>query len=268
MAAMSKRRSRFSMKAWPIAILMLLTPGLANAEDARDAKQVLKAMADYVTSQKNVSFAFDSTIEVVTPKMQKIQFASSGKVLLSRPDKLHATRTGGYADVELVSDGKTATLYGKNRNVYAEAPASGSIDQLIGNMREKLGVEMPGADLLLSTVYQDLSEDVVDAVHIGRGVINGVECEHLAFRNDDVDWQLWVETGPKPIPRKYVITTNGVNGGPQYSLVIRDWKTDVQPSADAFAFKPAAGAKKADFAALSDLDEVPHGQMPTTTGAK
>ena len=118
---------------------------------------------------------------------------------------------------------------------------------------------MPGADLLLSDPYAVLSADVIDAKHIGRGVINGVECEHLAFRNLDTDWQIWVRTGDKPIPCKFVITSKAVTGGPQYTLLITDWKTDAPIAADAFGLQPPAGAKKVEFKELSDIDEVPPG---------
>jgi hypothetical protein len=226
---------------------------------ADDTNAILKAMTSYVAGQKTISLSFDSSIEVVTPQLEKIQFASSGELSLSRPDKVRATRTGGYADIELVSDGKTATLYGKNINAYAQSSAPASIDDLVELLRSKLGAEIPGADLLLASSYDALTEDVIEGKHIGRGVVDGVECEHLAFRNMETDWQLWVEVGARPIPHKYVITSKAVAGAPQYTLVIRNWKTDVQPGADAFAFKPSGDAKKVDFAALSNLDEVPPG---------
>jgi hypothetical protein len=229
---------------------------------ADDADAILKAMTSYVAAQKSISLSFDTSIEVVTPELEKIQFDSSGELLLSRPDKVRVTRTGGYADVELVSDGKTATLYGRNINAYAQAAAPGAIDDLVELLRARLGADIPGADLLLAASYDALTEGVVQAKHIGRGVIDGVECEHLAFRNPDTDWQIWIEVGAKPIPHKYVITTKTVTGAPQYSLVIRNWKSDVQPAADAFAFKPKADAKKVDFSALTNLDEVPNGQPP------
>ena len=79
--------------------------------------------------------------------------------------------------------------------------------------------------------------DVVEAAVIGKGVIDGVECDHLAFRNMETDWQIWIETGAKPIPRKYVITSKGIAEAPQYTLRIKDWKTDAIADA-AFAFKP------------------------------
>jgi hypothetical protein len=86
-----------------------------------------------------------------------------------------------------------------------------------------------------------------------------VECEHLAFRTPDTDWQIWIEVGSRPIPHKYIITNKIVTGGPQYTLRIRDWKTDGQPAPDAFAFKAPPGAAKTDFKALAQIDEVPAG---------
>ena len=172
----------------------------ARADEGGDANAILKSMSDYVTSQKSITAAFNTDIEAVTPDLQKIQFASSGAVQLIRPDKLHVSRTGGYTDVELFFDGKTFAVENKKDNTYAETQAPGTDDQLIDKIRGELGVDMPGADLLLSNPYAVLSADVIDAKHIGRGVINGVECEHLAFRNLDTDWQIWVEVGAKPIP--------------------------------------------------------------------
>jgi hypothetical protein len=235
--------------------------GFAIPAQADDAKAVLRSMTDYVASQKTISLTYDSSIEIVTPTVEKIQFTSSGDLLLSRPDKIRATRSGGYAHVLLVSDGKTVTLYGEDLNAYAQAEAPASIDKLVDVLRTRFGTELPGADLLLAASYEALSADVIEAKHIGRGIVEGVECEHLAFRTMDTDWQIWIEVGPKPIPHKYVITSKATAGAPEYALVIRSWKTDVQPAADAFVFKPSPGAKKVDFAALGPLDEVPPGMQ-------
>ena len=111
--------------------------------------------------------------------------------------------------------------------------------------------------------YAVLTEDATEGVHVGTGIVGGVECDHLAFRNPRVDWQLWVQKGEQPLPLKYVITTKWVTGAPQYTLRIRDWRTDVETKADAFAFNPPPGASKVAISALSDIDEVPHGVVPT-----
>ena len=248
------------------AFTLFVSP-IAHAEE-NDAASILKAMTDYVASQKTISTSFDTNIEVITPELQKIQFASSSQLSLSRPDKLRVSRTGGYADVDLIFDGKTVTIFGKDRNAFTQVDAPGSTDQLIDKLRSEVSIEAPGADLLLSGAYGEMMKDVLEAKHIGRGVIGGVECEHLAFRNPDTDWQIWIEVGPKPIPRKYVITSKAVTGAPQYTLVIRDWQTDTQMAPDAFVFKAPAGAKKIDVKELIGIDEVPPGIVPGVEGEK
>ena len=109
--------------------------------------------------------------------------------------------------------------------------------------------------------------NVVLAQHIGQGVVDGVECEHLAFRSTDTDWQIWIESGARPVPRKYVITSKTVTGAPQYTLRIKDWKTDAVADADTFVFKPPSGVTKADLdsGVMAEFDEIPAG---TPSGAK
>jgi hypothetical protein len=263
-----KDKSEFSRRIFgsPLAAACVLvtmtafTPS-AHAEKNGDAIKTLKAMSDYIAGQKALSVTFDSDVEVITSELQKFQFTSSGQVQLSRPDKLRATRTGGYTDVEVVFDGKTLTVNGKDKNVFAQLDSPGSVDQLIGMLRDKYAVAAPGGDLLLSRSFDEMMMDVIDAKDVGRGVVDGVECEHLAFRNVDTDWQIWIELGARPIPHKYVITSKAVTGMPQYTLHIKEWRADVP--ADAFAFKSAPGAKKVALEALADTDEVPQGSVIT-----
>jgi hypothetical protein len=246
----------FTMLA-SVLVAALMAASVRAQPQGSDAKSILKAMSDYVSSQKTIEFTFDSDIEVITPQLEKIQFANSGDALLSRPDRFRAHRVSGHADVTLFFDGKTVSIFGKSINGYAQFEAPGSVDQLIEGLRSGHGVAMPGADLLLSNSYDVLVAGVEEAKHIGRGVIDGRQCEHIAFRNFDTDWQLWVEVGKSPIPRKLVITSKTLNNAPQYTVRVKSWKTGVKPALDAFAFVPPATAKKLSPDALIELDELP-----------
>jgi hypothetical protein len=242
-----------------LAAPLLALPAGADSPLGSDAMAILKAMSDYVGSQKTIHLTFDSDIEVITPQLEKIQFTNSGEALLNRPDKLRAHRVGGYAEVDMVFDGKTVVILGKSVNGYAQFDAPGTVDQLFEALRLGHGVSLPAADLLLTNSYDALIAGVKESKHIGRGVIDGVECDHLAFRNFDTDWQLWVEVGEKPIPRKMVITSKTLNSAPQYTLRIKSWKTGIEPAPDAFVLTPPPGAKKLSPDALIDLDELPQG---------
>jgi hypothetical protein len=226
----------------------------SNADET-NARELVKAMSDYLGAQEKLSFSFDSSVAAITGDLQKVEFASSGTVSLSRPDKIRVTRTGGFADVEMVFDGKQLSILGKNIDRYMQVEAPGTVDQLFDFLRANLGVEAPGADLLLANVDDALMEAVVDVKDLGSGVINGVECNHLAFRTRSVDWQIWITMGDEPRPCRYVVTSKLVALAPEYRVDVRDWKTGTAVAADDFGFNPGA-ATKGDTAELRSLDEL------------
>ncbi|SDA98573.1 DUF2092 domain-containing protein [Sinorhizobium sp. NFACC03] len=236
--------------------LGLMAPPGAMAGEA-EAKNLLKAMSDYLASQKAISFTYDSNLEVVTGEHQKLLLASSGKIELGRPDKLRATRFGGFANVEMVFDGKTVTLLGKDTNLYTQVEVLGTVENLVDEMREKLRKPVPGADLLLPDAYDRLLEGVTDVKDLGSGVIGGVECDHLAFRAKNVDWQIWIAQGDTPRPCRYVITASQIDEAPQYSIQISDWKTSVDVAAQDYSFANATGAKRVEIKDLANIDELP-----------
>jgi hypothetical protein len=225
--------------------------------DVADAKSILKGMSDYMASQKSISFAYDSILEVVTKDHQKIGLASSGTIALKRPDKLRATRFGGFADVEMLFDAKTLTMLGKNANVYAQIDIPGTIDHLIDELRDEHNRPLPAADLLMMNIYDQLMPGVDDVKDLGSGVIGGIECDHLAFRTKEVDWQIWIAHGKRPYPCRYVITSKLIADGPQYSIQIRDWKTGNEVAADDFSFKNKTKAKKIAAEDIAEMDELP-----------
>jgi hypothetical protein len=238
-----------------MAVLALGSVSAANGEES-SALKILKAMTDHVSKQSSLSVKYDSDVEVVTPSLEKIQFSASGEVVLTRPDKFRASRTGGYADVEIVSDGSKVTVHDRDGKRFAEVHATGGFDQLVDKLRNDLLVEIPGADLLLSNAFDELTSGVIESRVIGYGVVDGVECDHLAFRNLDTDWQIWVQTGDKPLPRKYVITSKTVASAPQYTLRLREWKSGEAVAVDAFKFTPPSGSNRVEIVSLH-IDEVP-----------
>jgi hypothetical protein len=249
-----------SAKMWAIVLAVALagiaSMSIARADEAQ-AKSLFKAMSDYLAAQKAISFDYDSNLEIVSTQQQKIGLASSGTLTLNRPDKLHATRTGGFANVETVFDGKTLTLLGKNAKLYAQVEAPGTIDQLVDVLRDKYHRPVPAADLLMSDPYKELMSLVTDVKDLGSGVIHGIECDHLAFRTKEVDWQIWIAQGARPYPCRYVITSKKVTGSPQYTLDITAWKAGTEVASDGFKLEIPADAKKLTADQVPDLDDIP-----------
>ena len=233
--------------------------GKAVAGEA-EAMALLKGMTSYVSAQKALSFRYDSDLEVVTADKQRLTLASSGSVSLARPGKIRSSRSNGFVEIESVFDGTTFTLLGKGKNVYMQVPISGSIETLVDELKDKYRRPLPAADLLLPTAYEKLTEGVVDVKDLGSGVIGGVECDHLAFRKQDVDYQIWIAQGDQPYPCRYVITAKQVVGSPQYSVQVSDWQTGAAATGQDFTFVPPTGARKISFKelkAMKDMGELP-----------
>lgn len=248
-----------------LALLLGLGMPLGANADEQDARRILKAMSDYLAAQETISFAYDSNLEVVTTENQKLALASSGTVSLQRPDKIRAVRSGGFADIEMVFDGETMTVLGKNANLYAQLDVPGTIDHLIDELKDTYKRPLPAADLLMSNAHDQLMQGVTDVKDLGSGVVGGVECDHLAFREKQVDWQIWIAHGDSPYPCRFVITSKLVDGGPQYSVQTRDWKTGDAVTAADFEFKNTTKATKMDFQDLPNTDDFPeHFQLENT----
>ncbi|MGB8714616.1 MAG: DUF2092 domain-containing protein [Onishia taeanensis] len=250
------------MKIHPLtqkALVSLIICGTSAGAmaDETDAKNLLKAMSDYMASQNSISFTYDATLEVVTEEGQKLALASSGSVALNRPDKVIATRSGGFADLEMSFDGQTLTLLGKELNLYTQLEVPGTVDHLIDELTGTYHTPLPAADLLLSNPYEALMAGVTDVKDLGSGVVGGIECDHLAFRTDDVDWQIWIAQAQQPRPCRYAIASKLIDGGPQYTIQFGDWKTGNEVIATDFSFTPPTEAEKVELKDLKSAETLP-----------
>lgn len=225
----------FTAMAMLAASLSIAMPHKAAAEDSDAAEKIFQAMSDYVAGQKTIQLTYNASLELVTDDLQKIAFASSGTVALARPDKLRFTRKGGFVDLELTYDSKTVTALGKNLNVFARVPVEGTTDEALDTLTFDYDVQAPAADLLSSNPFERMMTNVTDAKDLGSGVINGKECDHLAFRTRETDWEIWVAQGDAPYPCRFTITSKMMAMAPSYTIEITSWKTGSDVPADDFA---------------------------------
>jgi len=184
---------------------------------------------------------------VVLENGQKLQFGSATRTALRRPDRLRADRLGELAAISLYYNGSQVTLYGPRQKYYASKDAPASLDELLPFLEDKLDLAAPGADLLYSDGGAGLLDGVQSGLYVGLAEVSGVRCHHLAFRSEGVDWQIWIEDGARPLPRKYVITTRDVEGSPQFEVELGEWEISANISDAEFAFSPPKGATKIEF---------------------
>jgi hypothetical protein len=102
---------------------------------------------------------------------------------------------------------------------------------------------MPLADLFTwgtdnSAAAQLTSGFLVSPEHIG-----GRACNHYAFRQPDVDWQIWIAADDSALPCKLVITNTEDDSRPQYTAVM-NWNFPPAIADNVFTFAPPASANK------------------------
>jgi hypothetical protein len=233
-----------------VALGLFAAPALAaDTQEAPpkidpQATQVLKRMSDYLGSLHTFKVDAQTIDEKVTTDSQKLQFVADTRIAVERPNKLRADRLGPVANVVFRYDGKQFTVYGNRTGYYAQVPAPATLDAAIDAARVKYGVDAPAADLYMAHSYAELMDDVKGARYIGLEPINGVFCHHLAFQGTDTDWQIWIQDGPQPLPRRYVITTKDVVAKPQFQVAFSNWQPNAPLDAQEFVFVPPPDAKQ------------------------
>ena len=223
---------------------------------SRDADELLRSSCEHLAGLTAFSLNADIDGEITTQQGEKLQFSSHADVAIQRPDRFHMTKRSRFASIEYLFDGKQVTIHGKRAGVHAQFAAPGTIDGAISEVEMTTGLSAPAADLLFSDPYSVLSNGVLSSQYLGVDYVHGVECHHLAFREAEVDWQLWVQADGEPLPLKYVITSKWVFGAPQYAVVLRGWNTRPQFSRREFEFSPPAGSKRLSELPVNDLGEV------------
>jgi len=236
------------------------SPAAAQPSIEADAETVMRAMAEHLGQLTAFSVAFETDGEIVDLAGQKLMFVSAGRIVLQRPDRILVKKANALGEAELRYDGSTLSIYAPDAKAYFLLPVAGTLDDAIDAVRSELGYDAPGADLLYADVYASLMSNVTSGRHLGMALIDGVECHHLAFRTDLVDWQLWVTAGDRPLPLRYIITSKWVTGAPQYTARLHDW--NMAPSVDqaSFAFTAPADARQIEqlrVNAVGELEEVP-----------
>lgn len=232
----------------------------APPEIAAEADKTLKAMSDYMGGLRSFSVKYDIESEVISTDGQKLQFSSSGQIVARRPDRLHVVRNTGYGSGELFIDGRSVSIVGRAKNAYLQFDGPGTIEQAIDALHDKYGLDMPAADLLDAKPYHALVKAVTSGAYHGMAMVGGVVAHHLAFRTKDIDWQIWIQAGPVPLPLKFVITTKWMTAAPQYSVRFRDWQANVEAPDATFRFQPAAGAVRWKSIKVNELGEVASGE--------
>jgi hypothetical protein len=243
-----KAAALFAFVAFALSAAVSTEARAQNVDPA--ATQILRRMTDYLGKLQRFSLDTQNTFEVVLESEQKIQFDLAASVVIQRPNKLRAERKGDLVSQVVVYDGKTLTIYDPQDNYYAVADAPDNLDDALNFARDVLDIVPPSGDMVYTNAFELLTAQVTSGMVVGKAMIGGVRCDHLAFGGPVVDWQVWIADGDQPLPRKYVITTKDDPALPQYLVLMSNWNVAPKLNDSMFRFTPPPGAKQTEFLRL------------------
>lgn len=209
---------------------------------APEAVAAVERMQTYIHGLKAYAVHAETTEDEVLPFGYKLQGNQSVDLLVQLPSQLRVDISGDDRDQTYLLDGATFTMHAKRLGVYTQAPVTATLDQAVGKLLSD-GVEMP----LIDVIYQGTKGTLLEGARAGRVVgesrIDGVLCDHLAFRQATIDWQIWIAQGDQPLPKKLLITTRYEVGDPQFEAELT-WDIAPKIGGDSFAFKAPSDARK------------------------
>jgi hypothetical protein len=219
-------------------------PKKAAAENPAVDPQVrdlLTRMSAFLKTPREFSIHAETTRDELVQNNYKVKKTSVVDMTVRQPDRLHASAVGDDESRDFFYDGTTLTLYDPAHKYYATMESAPTVAATIDVAKAKYDLDVPLADLLYAAAGGDLGKKALKAGDIGPSRVGGVDCEHLAFRSEVFDWQILIEKGDKPLPRKVVITTRKEPGAPEYTATLT-W--DLSPKIDEamFAFRAPDGA--------------------------
>lgn len=237
----------FSMSPSPV-----VSPAPAVKPEPRN---LLKQMGAYLRSLDRFTVRVEKTTELILPTEQRLHADQTAEIAIQKPDRLRANYLNLSGGRQLFYDGQTFALYTPEANVYASATAAPTIDETLDLLAAQYRISLPIADLLVANPDSRLAQNLTSETYVGLILVGGVPCHHLAFQTPEVDWEIWIEDGPKPLPRRLLLTDKSVEGSPQMMANLSDWNLAPQFSADFFTFTPPQNAQKITF-----LEQAPAAQ--------
>lgn len=247
-----------------VALCVVMASQTYAAETAAEQTSAFDPMADkvlrsadaYLKSQKSLAVKAETLLDIVTDDGQIITYTTQIKLSLERPNKLYIKRVGVIRNQEIFYNGSQLVLHSLNHNVYAmKQQVPPTIDQMMDFSTAQLGLQVPGSDLLYKDLYDGMMSGAVFGVYLGKVVVDDVECHHLSYRGDELDFQLWIESGDEAKPKRFMIVSKLMTTAPRYMINITSME-HAEFTNETFNFTPQVDERRIRFLTEEEIEQV------------
>ena len=222
---------------------------VANENIIEDgAVDAIREMSAYLMKANTLQIVSNSSLDVVTNNGQRIQLDGTTTYKVRRPGFV-IDYASDMKSRRFIYDGKTFTVYSPKLGFYASVPAPATNREVLDTIYKKFGIALPLEDLFRWSDPSNAArvQAFQSAYDVGSATIDGVETEHYAFREPDVDWEVWIQQGDQPLPRKLVIVDRTDPSRPTFTSRLA-WQVNPTLTDADFTFVPDSNAKRIQLA--------------------
>jgi len=187
------------------------------------AAEILQNMSYFLGSKDLYTFKAEIMFDQLVNSNRKIQYSAEEKVYIKKNGNFTIENISDLGGYKLWFEAGKTTILELPTNLFSTATLPATIDQALKKLKEEYNFTPALSDLLFINTFRALTANVQSGSYFGTSKVFGVRCDHLAFVQQNIDWQIWVESGKRPIPRKLVITYKNLPGAPQFIAILRDW---------------------------------------------
>ena len=237
------RRMRVVLLALTVlCAAMVVAP--AFSEENRAGSR-LEAMANFLAKAPRLGVTIDCAYDVLQDSGEKIEFGERRTVALRRPDRarIEVVRRDGSRR-GLLFDGTQLAVFDLDQKVYATVSKPGTVDKAFDYFVDDLNMRLPLRELLKTDFPKELKDVVGSARLVGEERLGDMVTDHVAFRGDTADVQLWIPRDGDPLPRRIVVTYRLAGGQPQFRADLSAWNLAPDVPDGLFTFTPAVGAER------------------------
>lgn len=216
-----------------------------------EALAALKRMSAYLATQPAIGLTSNTSLDVVTDQGQRVQIDGVVNYKIKKPNAFVIDVNSDQKKRRFYYDGRQFTVYGPQVGYYATAAAPPTIRATLDEIDDKFGIQLPLEDLFRwNDPTENPAKDLIAGFPVGTATIDGVVTDHYAFRQKDLDWEIWIQQGDKPLPKKVVIVDRTDPAHPTYTARLA-WNVNPTFAATDFTFQPGKDAKQIRLSELA-----------------
>ena len=216
-----------------------------------DATESVVRAANFLADQPRFRVVADISFDVLQSDGRLLEFGSIREITIRRPDRVRMSVERRDGDVKtLYFDGSTILIDLPGHRAFVREERPGTLYAALEYLSEELGAPVPLANLFAENFAAPLENQIDAGYYVGQAEIDGRICEHLAFRLPEVDVQLWVEEGDRPLVARIVITHRHDEGNPQFRATLHGWDVALETPETIFQFAPEEGSERLTVGAM------------------